>query len=146
MSNLRNGVMVTEAQLLMLRAMPLAIEKLDGFGRRTLGILCEKGLATEDDAGETAVITEAGAVCVAGGKTNGNGAASAMPTSRRQERDNNRGKGSGIVPAKGAAAVPAAAAPTDFQEIRAQIVARYEADLEALDRVIEICARLEATQ
>lgn len=115
------GYVVGAKGIEMLRGLaiePLALDGLDGFQKRRLLALAKKGLVTSDakqatlTAKGTALFTEA----TSRPKTNGKRAP--RKASRQSKRSN------GHVP--------------NFTALRAQIVARYEQDLAALDRVIAI--------
>lgn len=126
---------LTAKQVDLLRALPLALDALTGFKRRTLAALVECGFAIEEI--EEARVTDAGRAALGNGKSKP--ADPAKPARPGQARKATRAR----IPAVGtrASRTPAAAAPT-YAAMRAEIVARYEADLAALDHVIELSRRL----
>jgi hypothetical protein len=130
-------VTLTTKQAELLRELPLALESLNGFQRRTLAALVERGCAVEEI--EEARVTDAGRAALGNGKSQP--AAPAKPARRGQARKTTRAEKSAV--GTRASRTPAAAAPT-YAAMRAEIVARYDADLAALDRVIEISGRLAA--
>jgi hypothetical protein len=124
---------------MLLGAMPVVVDRLDHPGKTSLAALLRRGLAVrarDDGDNEIAVLTDAGREVI---ESNGSTFAEpATPARREQARETSPAETSPVR----ASRAPAAAA-LNYQELRAEIVARYEADLAALDRVIEIVARLD---
>lgn len=108
----------------MLAKLPLPIEGMDGRTKRTLLALADAGLATA--AGTTATRTPKGDELLAG-------------TTKPKRRGGIRRQPDGPAKARERDAAPT----SNWDRLRAEIVARYEADLAALERVRAIAEAVQ---
>jgi len=128
------GVQYTEKQVAMLCALvkrPIDLDNASKRDRTTAALLASNGVAVND--GESVEITDKGRAAIAAINARVNG--KSEPATKRTYK-----------PRAAKPAIPAKSnghGSLDLAAIRAQIVARYEADLAAVDRLSEIASALK---
>jgi len=128
------GVIYTEAQVAMLCSLvkrPIDLDTASKRERTTAALLASNGVASND--GESVEITDKGRAAIAAINAKVNG--KAEPAAKRTYK-----------PRTPKPPIPAKSnghGHLDLAAIRAQIVARYEMDLAAVDRLSEIASALK---
>jgi len=128
------GMNFTEKQVAMLCALvkrPMDLDVASKRDRTTAALLASNGVAVND--GESVEITDKGRAAIAAINAKVNG--KAEPGAKRK-----------YTPRAAKPAIPAKSnghGSLDLAAIRAQIVARYEMDLAAVDRLAEIASALK---